>query len=105
MSAPRELLEHHRALIGASGIAPDVALERGYFSARKRTELADLGFASFQRIVPALVVPIHGVHGEVVNYQCRPDTPRVDGERGRAVRYETVANGRMTLDVPPRCRG
>jgi hypothetical protein len=45
-----------------------------------------------------------GVDATIVNYQARPDRPRVDAERGREVKYETVAGTSMRLDVPPRCR-
>src|SRR5207249_1832881 len=98
------LLPQHQQLLEASAIGPGVAAERGYFSATKRTELADLGFAAFQRIVPALVLPSHGVDSTLVNYQTRPDRPRIDAERGREVKYETVAGSRVRLDVPPPCR-
>jgi hypothetical protein len=100
----RSLLPQHQELLRKSAIADAVAEARGYFSATKRTELGDLGFARYQQLVPALVVPIWGVRGEVVNYQSRPDRPRVDAERGREVKYETVADSSVRLDVPPGCR-
>ena len=91
-------------MLKASAIADGVIAERGYFTARRRSELADLGFARYQQLAPALVVPVWGVDGEVVNYQCRPDRPRVDADRGRQVKYETVAGSAVRLDVPPPCR-
>ena len=103
-ATPLELAPDHRALLEASGITPGVAAERGYFTATKRTELQDLGFATYQRIVPALVLPSWGVDGSIVNYQARPDRPRVDAERGREAKYETVAESHIRLDIPPRCR-
>ncbi len=45
-----------------------------------------------------------GVDGAIVNYQARPDTPRIDPERGREIKYETVAGSTIRLDVPPPCR-
>ncbi|MGA9771044.1 MAG: DUF3854 domain-containing protein [Blastocatellia bacterium] len=91
----------HRRLIEESCIAPGVAVERWYRSAKTKAELKGLGFKERQCLVPALLVPIHGVTGEIVNYQIRPDHPRVN-ERGKAIKYETVADSQMRLDVPPR---
>lgn len=86
-----------------SGIAPEVIAARGYWTATTKQALADLGFALSQRRVPALVLPIHGVAGQVVNHQIRPDTPR-HGPDGRAIKYETPRKSRMGLDVPPPVR-
>ena len=93
----------HKQLIVESAIDPEVAVERGYRSVKTKTELNRLGFKERQCLLPALLVPIHGVTGEVVNYQLRPDQPRVN-EQGKAIKYETVANSQMRLDVPPRAR-
>ena len=98
------LLDHHAELLRASAISDEVAGARGYFSAEKRAQLADLGFARVQQIVPALVLPSYGVDGRIVNYQARPDRPRIDAERGREVKYETVAGSNLTIDVPPPSR-
>ena len=38
------LAEHHRELVEASGISPEVSAERGYWTATKKTELQVLGF-------------------------------------------------------------
>lgn len=100
----RGLLDHHREFLIGSAISDDAAAARGYFTATKKTELARLGFAPYQQNVPALVMPVHSAHGEVVNYQARPDTPRIDAARARPVKYETVANSRVSLDVPPSAR-
>src|SRR5262245_9352029 len=94
----------HAELLRASAINDTVADARGYYTATKKAELAERGFDTYQRIVPALVLPVWGVTGEVVNYQARPDRPRVDRERGREVKYETVAGSHIALDVPPPCR-
>src|SRR5687768_3450685 len=99
----RELVEHHRELIQASAISPDVATERGYWTATTKAELEVLGFSRAQRNVPALVFPIRNARGEVVNYQIRPDTPRIN-EQGKALKYESPAGMPPTLDVPLRCR-
>ncbi len=98
------LLDHHAEQLRASAISDEIAEARGYFSASRKTELAALGFATYQAIVPTLVVPVWGVGGEIVNYQHRPDRPRIDAKRDRLVKYETVAGSSVWLDVPPSCR-
>ncbi len=103
MSATGQLLPQHAALLGASAISDEVALARGYRSVERRARLTELGFSSAQARVPALLIPIWNIHGEVALHQLRPDEPRIDN-RGRAVKYETVARARMVLDVPPAVR-
>jgi hypothetical protein len=98
------LLPQHRALLEASAIATNVILEREYRTVTTKVELRRLGFAASQLRVPALLIPIWSVRGEIENYQARPDEPRIDSHRGRAIKYETVAGSRVILDVPPRIR-
>lgn len=97
------LLPQHSSMVDASAIAPEVASERGYRSITKKTDLSTLGFTRNQSNIPGLLIPIYGVAGELVNYQYRPDNPRI-GERGRVVKYETPAGSRVVLDVPRRAR-
>jgi len=94
------LFPKHRELIVRSAITPEVAAARGYFSAGEKRELEVLGFADYQRRVPALVVPLHDVHGQVVTHQIRPDIPRKK-RGGKLIKYETPAGTRLALDVPP----
>ncbi len=97
-----ELLPQHLALLRGSAISDEVAAARGYRSVEHKARLTELGFSAAQARVPALLIPIIGVHGEVVLYQLRPDAPRI--RDGKAVKYETPAGARMALDVPPACR-
>ncbi len=98
-----DLLHHHETmLLVESGIAPEIAEERGYRSVEKKAELRCLGFGESQRNVPGLLVPIWGVNGKIETYQYRPDRPRI--KDGKAVRYETPPGTRMVLDVHPRVR-
>ena len=97
------LLPQHQALIEASGIAAEVAAARGYRSVQKKTELRSLGFGDRQCRVPALVIPVWGVTGQIATYQIRPDEPRI-GEDGKPRKYETPRGSRMVLDVPPLVR-
>ena len=102
------LAPQHAKLITDSEISPEVAEARGYFTATKKAELKRLGFKDYQQLTPALVVPIYGVTGDIVNYQIRPDHPRIqkskDGKSAKPLKYETVAGSRMALDVPPPAR-
>jgi Domain of unknown function (DUF3854) len=94
------LLSQHVALLEASAISPEVADARGYVSVTELTRLEQAGFSPAQRQVPGLLIPIHGVTGEVVGYQYRPDTPRVT-DAGKELKYESPAGSSHHLDVPP----
>jgi hypothetical protein len=96
------LLPQHQALIDSSAIDPEVAAARGYRSVTTKAELQRLGFSASQTRVPALLIPIHDVHGQIATYQARPDEPRI--REGKPLKYETRRGSRMVLDVPPGCR-
>ena len=98
-----KLLPQHLKLLVDSGISPEVALERGYASLTVKADIYRMGFKRAQCNVPALYLPVRGTTGAIVNHQIRPDRPRV-GRKGTAVKYETPAGSKMTLDVPPRVR-
>ncbi len=94
--------EHLRALVEGSAIAPEVVTERGYFTATDAAELRDLGFAGYQRRVPALVLPVRGVDGSLRFHRVRPDDPRENAEKpGKYTKYEQPAQTGIALDVPP----
>ena len=95
------ILPQHRSLIRDSEISPEVARTRGYQSVKTKADLKRLGFADRQCRVPALLVPVWDIHGEVATYQIRPDKPRIN-KQGKPVKYETPRGTRMVLDVPPR---
>jgi hypothetical protein len=97
------LLSQHQKLLDESGISEAVAQARGYRSVTTKAELRRLGFAASQCRVPCLLLPVWNVHGAVVNYQARPDEPRI--RDGKPLKYETPARSRMTLDLPPTVRG
>jgi hypothetical protein len=86
---------HRRMLYEESGISPDVAAERGYYTARKRSEVPK-AFKDYQR-KPGLVVPMFSPDGETVGYQLRPDRPRKGGPK-----YETPGGVSPVVDVHPR---
>ena len=95
-------LDHRRMLLQGSGISPEVARVRGYRSVETKADLKRLGFADSQCNPPGLLVPIYSPAGEIVNYQFRPDQPRI--KDGRPIKYETPRGSRMTLDAHPFAR-
>jgi Domain of unknown function (DUF3854) len=96
------LLSQHVDLIEKSAIAPKIAKARGYRSVISRADLERLGFSPAQRLVPALLIPVWSVAGQIATYQLRPDVPRI--RDGKPVKYETLAGTRMVLDIPPTAR-
>jgi putative DNA primase/helicase len=94
---------HLKLLIKGSNIGSEVIEERGYFTATDPEELINLGFGSAQARVPALVIPVRDVSGEVVFHRTRPDDPRPDPKRpGRFRKYEQPLDTPIVLDVPSR---
>src|SRR5829696_5489564 len=88
---------HRRMLFEESEIAPEVAAERGYYTARRRSEVPEV-FKNYQRR-RGLVVPMFSPDGETVGYQLRPDNPRKGGPK-----YETPGGISPVVDVHPRMR-
>ena len=80
--------EHLKTHITGSGIALNVAQERGYYTATTPAQLEALDFAEYQRHMPALVLPVSDVHGQLALHQIRPDTPRKNKKR-KPVKYDT----------------
>jgi Domain of unknown function (DUF3854) len=88
---------HRRMLYDESGIDPGVAAQRGYYTARLRSEVPET-FRHYQRR-RGLVVPMFSPDGETVGYQLRPDKPRNGGPK-----YETPGGISPVVDVHPRMR-
>jgi hypothetical protein len=98
-SYPRTLSDSHRKMLfEASGIDPTVTAERGYYTARKRSEVPE-AFKDYQRR-PGLVIPVLTPSGER-RVRLRPDRPR-KGKDGRERKYEQVGGLGCVLDVHPR---
>src|SRR5262245_51177813 len=97
------LFPEHQALLKASAISVDVAVERGYVSVDTKVRLDQAGFSPGQRIVPGMLIPVYGVDGELRLHQYRPDTPRLAAD-GRERKYETATGSALSIDVPLRIR-
>jgi hypothetical protein len=97
------LFPQHQALLKASAISVDVATERGYVSVDTKKRLEQAGFSPGQRIVPGMLIPVHGVDGTLRLHQHRPDTPRLAAD-GRERKYETATGSALAIDVPLRIR-
>ena len=101
--SPDPLYPVHRASLEiGSGISSEVIAARGYRTETTKAELGRLGFANTQRRVPALLIPVWNISGQIATYQLRADLPRV--VNGKAIKYETPTRSRMVLDVPPSIR-
>ena len=98
-SPPRMLSEAHRRMLSdESGIDPGVAAERGYYTARRRSEVPE-AFKDYQRRA-GLVIPVLTPSGER-RVRLRPDRPR-KGKDGRVRKYEQAGGIGCVLDVHPR---
>ncbi len=96
MSAATHLSAKHRTMLEVeSSITPEIVAKRGYYTARRRSEIPE-AFADYQRRL-GLVVPMFSPDGETVGYQLRPDKPR----KG-SLKYETPSGISPVVDVHPR---
>jgi hypothetical protein len=89
---------HRRMLYDESGIDPGVAQERGYYTARRRSEVPE-AFKNYQKR-PGLIIPVLTPSGER-RVRLRPDRPR-KGKDGRVRKYEQAGGVGCVLDVHPR---
>lgn len=99
---PRLSGPHRTELEVGSGIPAELIARRGYETITTKVGLKQLGFGDSQLNVPALLIPLWNVHGEIAGYQCKPDSPRI--RSGKALKYETPAGMKMLIDVPPSIR-
>lgn len=95
------LFPQHVDQLRASGIDAAVARERGYVSVDTKATLVRYGFSPAQQRPPGLLIPVHGVDGQVVGYEYRPDEPRT-GPDGKVIKYEKPKGSHNRLDVHPR---
>ena len=95
------VLGQHRKFLRVRAVADEVATDRGYSSAIRKSDLERLGFGRSQQLVPTLVIPVWSVRAEVESYQLRPDKPRLN-DKGKPRKYEMKSGARMLLDAHPR---
>jgi hypothetical protein len=86
-------------LLEESGISEEIAAERGYRTARRRSEVPE-AFKDYQRR-PGLVAPMFSPDGVTRGVQLRPDKPRKN-KRGKPLKYETPEDVSPVVDVHPR---
>jgi hypothetical protein len=98
------LLQEHLDHLKGSALSLEVVRERGYRSELNKAKLKEVGFSTVQQRIPGILIPLHGVDGEVIGHQYRPDNPRRDSKRDRVIKYENPRGSSVRLDVPPRCR-
>jgi hypothetical protein len=101
MHASVMLEQQHLEFLRERAVADEVAAERGYFSALRKSELERLGFGRTQQLVTTLVIPIWSVRARLESYQLRPDKPRLN-DKGKPRKYEMKTGGKMLLDAHPR---
>src|SRR5215208_4199643 len=84
---------HRRMLFEESAISPEVARERGYYTARHGAEVPQGGGKLPTK--PGLVIPVHTLDGGTF-HRLRPNTP------GRGPKYRQPTGHPNRLDVHPR---
>lgn len=97
--------DHCERHIRASAIAAWVATKRGYRTVTRDDDalLKQLGFSDEQRFhVPALLIPLYDVHGDLVKHELRPDVPRIID--GKEAKYDGPPGKPAVLDVHPSAR-
>src|SRR4051794_11258699 len=93
---------HHQMLTVDSHISMEVIAARGYTTVYEPEELQKMGFYKDQLRVPALVIPIFDVFGELRFHRIRPDDPRPDAAKPhKVVKYDQPLHTPLVIDVPP----
>ena len=92
------LSSQHRELLNKSGLTSVIITARGYRSASKQ-DLTSARFSTWQaKQIPALLIPIYDVCGNLRQHQMRPDiAPIIDG---KPLKYMTPKDSQLCLDVP-----
>jgi hypothetical protein len=118
------LMTQHEELLRESAIDPEVARERGYFSAISASDLKAVGLPTAVStwvdagcgccgpsdvmwgkapLSHGLAFPIRNINGDIAFHMLRPDRPRLD-RNFKPVKYERPPGSRNVLDVHPRVR-
>jgi hypothetical protein len=99
-----ELDPTHAIVLKDRAVRELEAMQRGYSSTNRKVDIAACGFGENQQKVvsqnnPTLIIPIHGIDGAIVNYQIRPNRPRI-GKSSKPLKYESPFGSRVCLDIP-----
>ena len=97
------LYQVHLQHLLSSGISIEVIKERGYKTVTTAKELKRLEFSQFPRFTTGILIPLHAPDGADAGYVYRPDTPRLDKEKDKPIKYEGVPHSRARADMPLRC--
>jgi uncharacterized protein DUF3854 len=107
MGDKSHLLPNHAEQLQASGIAPEVAAERGYRSILLPDGYSVLKGHRFSILqakkVPGLLLPLWTTDGRNGLMVYRPDTLRL-GKDKKPIKYELPKGAGLRLDCPPRCQ-
>jgi len=96
------LSDEHKELLRKSGIAPDVAEERGYWTVTREEALGYDGISE-KTAGAGMMHNLCRIDGEHGGYQLRYDEPKLNS-KGKLRRYMTPWNQKNVLDVHPRIR-
>ena len=92
---------HYSELSVGSGISDAVIKAIGYETVTEKSELARRGFGDKQRLVPALLIPLHRPGASSVSgWQTKADNPRMK-TNGKVRKYEFPFGKPPVLDCPP----
>jgi len=92
--------QHYDELRNGSGISPEVIEARGAYTESSAARLRSLGFADYQALAPALVLPVHSLNGWDPTYYIKPDRPRTPPGKNKPLKYEYPEGAPNRLDVP-----
>ena len=102
-TSPRKTLapeDEHRLTVRSS-IDPAIVEARGCYTEHDPAALAALGFADYQCLAPALVIPLITTAGVQVGYLIRPHHPRIDPKSAKPIKYESAAGSPSMIDAGP----
>lgn len=100
---PALSLAHKREIQNESGIAKQVAVQRGYRSVTEQQDLVGAGYkpSIARKVVPGLLIPLYSPTGDLLGSTFKPEAPRIDRRRGKPVKYEKPSGSRNVVDCHP----
>jgi hypothetical protein len=93
----------YREIVEESSIAPDVALERGYYLEKTKAGLQRIGFKRGQDRAPGVVIPRFAPNGQEIDPHLKPDNPYIERDgKLKERKYQTQTGVPVRLSVHPR---